>query len=573
MRHAIPKESTISHRPRKPFVLILGAGIHGVAIARELLLNDVQVALVDEGDLASGATSKSSRLIHGGLRYLEYGDIALVQESLRERRRNLELAAHFVEPLELFIPVEHAWSGLIPSALGFIGLKRTAFGRLLTQQSASRGYWPVRIGLGMYDWLAGDQGLPASRAVRLDDPRSPQVNRQRYSGLLAYSDAQMRFPERVVMALLADAREIALARQLSFQVATYATVQQDGPGTWTISSPLLAQACRYQPQLIINASGAWGDRTLRQLGNSQADLLGGTQGSHLITWHAGLRKALHGRAVYAEAADGRPVFTLPFGEAVLIGTTDVSFEGDPRDAIASEAEIAYLLEMVYRVFDIELTRDDVRLHYSGVRPLPRQPADSNAAVSRDHQLVWNSCDTLPVLTLVGGKLTTWRSFSEEVVSQVLPRLGCERIAATISRKLPGHSELPHGLKPGTSLWQHWAAEWETPVEEIEELWPLYGTRIVELMTAVAHEPRKAMSGTAISSRVVRWMIQHEDVATLNDLVERRLMTIFAPQLTRQHLQDLATCFVELGRLGVADCSAAVTEAAQLIERHYGRSLS
>lgn len=567
------QEQKISSWPERPQVLILGAGIHGAAIARELLLNGVGVTVVDEGDLASGATSKSSRLIHGGLRYLEFGDLHLVQESLDERRRNLELAAHFVEPLELFIPVENSWSGLISSAAGFVGLKRSAIGQWFTRGKTSRGYWPVRIGLGMYDWLAGDQGLPTSRAVSLTDPQAPQVDRSRYSGLLAYSDAQMRYPERVVLALLADARSIAIAQHLPFQIATYATVRRATNGAWNITSPLFAQQQTCEPQVIINASGAWGDRTLQAIGIQDAAFFGGTQGSHLVTWHVGLRAAINGRAVYAEADDGRPVFTLPFGDAVLIGTTDVRYEGDPREATASNTEIAYLLAMVHRVFGIRLSREDVTLHYSGVRPLPRQQTDSNAAVSRDHQLVWQANESLPVVTLVGGKLTTWRSLAEEVTTQVLSRVGRDRTATTTSRKLPGHDALPAGLSPGLSLWQHWAAEFETTAEEVAALWPLYGTRVAEVLAAVMTETASPISDCAFSDRVVRWIIQQEAVTSLSDLMERRLMTIFAPRLTRQHLDDLATCLIQTGQLTETERQAAMTITTERLLHHYGRIVS
>ncbi|MBI1348853.1 FAD-dependent oxidoreductase [bacterium] len=544
-----------------------------MAIARELLLNGVGVTLVDAGDLASGATSKSSRLIHGGLRYLEYGDLHLVRESLEERQRNLELAGNFVAPLELFIPVEHSWSGLISSAAGFVGLKRTSLGSWLASNTTSRGYWPVRIGLGMYDWLAGQQGLPLSRAVSLDDPQAPQINRQRYRGLLAYSDAQMRYPERVVCALLEDARTTAITRHLPFQLATYATVNRQATGEWSISSPLSAAPQNCRPTIIINASGAWGDHTLQQLGIDRPPLFGGTQGSHLVTWHAGLLAALNGRAVYAEADDGRPVFTLPFGDSVLIGTTDVRFDGDPRDATASAAEIDYLLTMVHRVFGITLSHDDVTLHYSGVRPLPRQETDSNAAVSRDHHLVWQPHAEASVLTLVGGKLTTWRALSEEVVTQVLSRLQRDRIATTTQRKLPGHDGLPDGLTPGPSLWQHWAAEFETTSEEVAALWPLFGTRASELLSAVMQEPARPIADCAFTDRVVRWVIRQEAVTVLGDLVERRLMTVFNPRLSRQHLEDLATCLVETGQLAESDRDAAVHEAARQLQHHYGRTVS
>ena len=155
--------STESHSSSTSQVLILGGGIHGAAVARELVLNGISVILVDSGDLSAGATSKSSRLIHGGLRYLEYGDVRLVRESLLERGRLLKLAPQFVQPLRLFVPTRQRWSGLLRSALGFFKLARTRIGRRLmgrSERRAPRGFWPIRFGLWMYDLFSWGDGLP-----------------------------------------------------------------------------------------------------------------------------------------------------------------------------------------------------------------------------------------------------------------------------------------------------------------------------------------------------------------------------------------------------------------------------
>jgi glycerol-3-phosphate dehydrogenase len=551
-------------------VLILGAGIHGVAIARELVLNGVNVVLVDTGDLASGATSKSSRLIHGGLRYLEYGDVGLVRESLAERRLNLDLAPNFVHPLRLFIPVREAWSGLLPSAVGFFGAKRTILGKWLAPSPSSRGFWPVRLGLSLYDWLARDDALPPSASVAINDPAAPRVDASRYRSMIAYTDAQMRYPERVVVALLADALEIARETQVSLQVATYAQCRWNN-AEWRVESPLCDAPLRFTPAIFVNASGASGDVALQSLGAISPPLLGGTKGSHILTWHFGLKQALNGQAVYAEAPDGRPVFTLPFGDGVLIGTTDEAYSGQPEDAVASEAEIAYLLGMVQSVFGIVLARDDVMAHYSGVRPLPRSDTASNAAISRDHSLQWSHAHGLPILTLVGGKLTTWRSFAEETVNHVLGKLGRARLHDTRRRKVPGNDPLPPG-RDLAGMFGDWAREGDTSVEEVAALWPLLATRAAAVLRAVRDEPRQAIAETPISTRVVRWMIRNEHVVSLDDLVERRLLTVFQKSLSIQQLQDLAHCLVETGWLTETQAADVVVTSAARLLRNYGRRL-
>ena len=550
-------------------VLILGAGIHGAAIARELLLNGLSVVLVDAADVASGATSKSSRLIHGGLRYLEFGDIGLVQESLRERRYHLEHVSHFVQPLRLYIPLKESWSGLIPAAVGFLGGRQFSPGKWLPQTSTSRGYWPVRLGLSMYDWLAGESLLPGSSSVPLNDPAAPRIDPARYRSLVAYSDAQMLYPERVVLALVAEAQAIATAAHLSFTVATYARLNWN-TRICRVESPLLAAPYEFQPALVINASGAAGDLTLSRLGVTSLPHFGGTKGSHILTWHPGLREALKGHAVYAEAPDGRPVFVLPFADGVLIGTTDEYWEGPPEEAVATEAEINYLIEMVAGVFGIVLSREDIAAHYSGVRPLPRHPTGTNAAISRDHSLATDHREGCPVITLVGGKLTTWRAFAEEATNLALGTLGRLRYADTRRRSVWGNEPLEGRSHADLQLFQQWALEFQSTPEEVATLWRLFGTRLTHVLQDVADEPREPLADTTLSTRIARWIIRHEHVQGLADLVERRLMTVLGPELSVSHLEQLARCLVEEGRLNLEDIPTAVEQTRLRLQRYYGR---
>jgi glycerol-3-phosphate dehydrogenase len=574
-------------------VLILGAGIHWAAIARELLLNRVPVCLVDSADIAFGATAKSSRLIHGGLRYLEYGDVKLVRESLIERQRLLDFAPCFVRPLRLFIPVTTNWSGLMRSAVGFLGGRRTPLGTWFNQP-APRGYWPTRIGLQMYDWLAGYDELPASTTQPVGAPETPRVDPTRYTGLLAYSDAQMLHPERFVLALLADAQQIAEEQGVPFAVHTWSEVQIDDEGRVTIapvSGSLLSDPdtfCEqaetsevsedfgsragFVPRLIVNATGAWGDLTRRQLGLASHDLFGGTKGSHLITYHAGLRDALQGQAVYAEADDGRLVFVLPFGDGVLVGTTDETFTASPETATVTEAERDYLLRMVQQVFALTLTAADIAVQYSGVRPLPKQAVGANAAVSRDHAVVWEAHREIPVATLVGGKLTTWRAFAEDVCEQVLARWPKPRTSDTKSRVIPGNAPLPDGLAPGPALWQCWADEYGTRIEEVAALWPLFGTRLQQVLADTRGESHAALPDSPLSAAVVRWIIRHEWVTRLEDLVERRLLVVFAERLTRALLVELAACLIAEGRLPATEVTAAIERCGERLRVFYGRNI-
>jgi len=565
--------------PVRP-VLILGGGIHGAAVARDLILNGIPVVLVDSLDLAGGATSKSSRLIHGGLRYLEYGDVGLVAESLRERRRLLKLAPHLVRPLRLFVPTTRRWSGLLRSTLGFFKLERTRLGRRLLGRRGRRvprGYWPIRFGLWMYDLLSWGDALPHSRgyAVRSAGPHPdcPAVDAATFRWLSAYSDAQMVYPERCVLDLLADAESAAAEQGLDFRVLPYATVRwtADHTGSVQIQAPRTG-TFELEPRLVVHCSGAWGDFTLKSIEATTTPLFAGTKGSHLVTRHPELRARLNGQGIYAETSDRRLAFILPFEDAVLVGTTDERWSGPPETAVATVEELEYLLNVVRRVFGITLTADDVDLHYSGVRPLPRTLDTSNAAISRDHHVVEHRLHGMTVLTLVGGKLTTFRQVAEELTDAVLARFGQARVRETRDRVLAGGDGFPRDAVQWSSLWQAWAQESGTTVAEVALLWPLFGMRVRQILSEVAGLPCEPIADSPLTRRVVRWMIDREWVTTLDDLVERRLMLLFAARVTRATLQDLGACLVAAGRLSPETHASAVAATAERLKSHYGRTV-
>ena len=314
-------------------ILVLGAGINGAAVARELLLNGLSVCIVDMGDLAGGTTAYSSRLIHGGLRYLEYGEFSLVRESLRERERLLRLAPQFVRPQRFHIPVRGRLGGWTQAARRF-------FGRPRRGPVVSRGFWLVRTGLALYDWIARGDDLPAASSGPLSS-RLPTADTDQFRWVCSYSDAQILYPERLVVALLEDARRLAEQRGLSFDVLTYHTAGRLGDEVHLSQGSNVTRSLK--PSAIVNATGAWVDQTLEKLAVQTSRLIGGTKGSHLLVDNAELAASLGGDAVYLEASDGRPVFLLPFRGKTLIGTTDLPFEENPATATASEDEISYLL--------------------------------------------------------------------------------------------------------------------------------------------------------------------------------------------------------------------------------------
>ncbi len=559
-------------------ILILGAGINGAALARELVLNGVSVCLVEQSDIASGASSASSRLIHGGLRYLEYADFDLVRESLQERGRLLQLAPHFVTPLQLFIPIERRLSGVISSAAKFLGLRLGKAAR-----PKPRGLWLVRIGLRWYDAFAKSDTLPRHQLHRSDDPHAPPIDRRRYRWLCSYHDAQIIATERFILALLEDARRIAAERNVKFELHTYRRARRSGDNTIEIrpveeSSSTPAPGTNVSPAAVVNATGAWIDRTLNQLQVASARLIGGAKGSHFITANAALREALNGRGVYAEADDGRPFFLLPFERQTLVGTTDIPFDDDPAQAVASEQELEYLLASVRRVFpQIELTADDITLHYSGVRPLAFAASGAPASATRRHHVVETEEDGLPVFSLVGGKLTTCRSLAEQAAAAILKKLDAPLSANSRQRVIPGGeirfsnpAELAHEQ-------EQIARRLEIDLRQARDVWRLFGAR-AEAVLAEAFQiegvanPKENLDGTHLPMALVRWIVRHEWVVRLNDLVERRLMLLHEPTLRTETLRQLARCLVNENRLPENKVDSEVETCKHRLQTHFGRRL-
>lgn len=568
--------TTTQADPDRP-VLILGAGINGCAVARELALNGVPVWLVDSGDIARGATSRSSRLIHGGLRYLEYRDIGLVRESLRERERLLKLAPQFVTPLHLAIPVSTWLGGLGTAAFRFLGLARAG---LSVTASPRRGLVAVRLGLTLYDWLAGRSSLGSHRVASLRADRAakvgsesgtPRIDPRAFRWVCEYSDAQMLYPERFVLALLADARQSAGESTLT--IRTWSRVDREGTHFRITSHEGREESI--EPSLVVNATGAWGDLTLDSLNIENPRLFSGTKGSHLYSRHPGLRDALQGFGIYSEAGDGRLVFILPCGEGTLIGTTDLPFEQRPEEAVAGEHEVEYLLAMVNSVFDtVTLTADDVEMRHAGVRPLPRVETARTAAIPRGHSIHATRQDGLEVLTLIGGKLTTYRALAEEAADHILASLGQPRVAETTSRVIPGGEDWPASPEEFQSRQEEFADQHGLTAAQVAVVWSLIGNRFSEVFSADDSESgRGSLSGTDIPMAFVRWSIRNEDSVTLEDLVERRLLLTFSGGLTRQTLRELANELAASGRLDADAVEPAIDAATIRLRDYYGKAVN
>lgn len=559
-------------------IVILGAGINGAALARELVLNRQSVWLVDRADIGSGTTAYSSRLIHGGLRYLEYGDFDLVKESLSERTRLLQLAPNFVRPLRLYIPISRRWGGLLSSTLKFFKLDR---GR---EATTARGMTWVRMGLWLYDNYARDPKLPRHSSARTGaSSDQPLIDGAKYPWVCSYTDGQILSPERFTLALVQDAQRLAAEQGTEFKVFTYHAPQMlaDRVELFPVNPTAPFDEARIgatptaatQPCLIVNATGAWVDQTLNSLRVKQRTLLSGTKGTHLFTRSARLRQALRGNGIYGEADDGRPVFILPIGAGVMVGTTDERFTGPPETAVASEQELNYLMGLVNTIVPTaQLTREQIDWHYAGVRPLPRVEARTTGAITRRHFLVESKGCAVPLYSIVGGKLTTCRSLAEEAARQILTCLGKTISQTSRERPLPGSENYPDSPAELETRFIRLAAKSRLTRDTVAAVWSLCGTDSESALSMAAGDDAALVVDTLLPRGVVRRIIRQEFVRTLDDLVERRLMLLFGTGFSRLTLSELAEILISEHCPQVDSAQHAVECALRRLESHFGFKL-
>jgi glycerol-3-phosphate dehydrogenase len=416
-------------------VLIVGGGINGAGLFRELALNGVDALLVDKGDFASGATSASSRMIHGGLRYLENGELALVRESLLERNRLLKNAPHAVKPLPTTIPIFYRWSG---------------FGNVLGKffrenpRPSRRGAALIKIGLTLYDLFAGrDRVLPRHYFVSRSKALSsrPGLN-PAIICTATYYDAWVALPERLCLELVDD----ALAAHPRSLAVNYVALSGVAPsGDVQLRDALTGEEFAVRPRVVVNATGAWIDMANTAVGMATR-LIGGTKGSHLIIDNPELYAATGEGEVLYENDEGRICIFFRLYGKVLVGSTDIRVQ-NPDEAICDEDEISYMLESVRAVFPaIRIGRGDIVSHFCGVRPLPASDAGFTGRISRSHicrSYAPDAAHPWPLHAMIGGKWTTFRAFAAQVADKVFAELGRQRQVSTEAVPIGGRSPEPN----------------------------------------------------------------------------------------------------------------------------------
>ncbi len=385
----------LAANPRAPLndqrfqVVVIGGGINGVAVARQCARAGKHTLLVEQNDFASGVTSRSTRIIHGGLRYLEHCEIALVRESLREREKLLRERSHLVHPMHFL---------------------------LLLNETSQRSALKVRAGLWLYQRIAGKP--PQVDASEMEVKRFERAldAGHRWS-FFNYEDAQCEFPERLVAEWLMEAVDAgAVVRNHTEALAV--DVAHGRTRGVLLRDLITGRDARVDAGWVINCTGPWVDRVcLRSSVRMAKPMVGGVRGSHIVLPRfPGSPSA----AVYTEAVDGRPIFILPWNDQILAGTTEVADNGDPAKTVPSAEEISYLVRSVAQLFPkAKITAQSVKHAFAGIRPLPYSPDNRPSAVTRRHILHDHTDDgAAHMLSVIGGKLTTAASLARECARKI-----------------------------------------------------------------------------------------------------------------------------------------------------------
>jgi glycerol-3-phosphate dehydrogenase len=557
-----------------------------VGTFRDLALQGVDVALVERGDYCQGASGASSHMIHGGIRYLENGEFRLVRESVVERNRLLRIAPHYVKPLQTTIPIFSTFSGILSAPLRFLTHKQQG-------KPKERGAVLIKAGLTLYDFFSRDGGsVPRhqfqgrKRALAELPMLHPGI---KYAA--TYFDASVHNPERLTLDVLLDGEKAGGGRRANGQESTarasnyvsLVSAAQTNPGsTVQLRDELTGEVFDFTADVIVNTTGAWVDETNGALGAESA-FMGGTKGSHIVLDHPGLLAACNGREIFFEHTDGRIVLIYPMGDRVLVGTTDVDADMS-QDAVCTDAEIDYFFDLIGNVFPaVSVNRSQIVYTFSGVRPLPRHDATQPGFVSRDYRIERRDRQEpesgVPagggvaggsvVLSLVGGKWTTFRALAEHLSNDVLAELGLQRRISTAKLSIGGGAGFPE-TEAGVQKWIKAHMSSGRDADRVAVLLTRYGTRAEEVIAHLDGGPDHLLHSTReLSVRELEFMAEHEQLGHLVDVLIRRTSLAFRGLVTGELLNEIADILaVPLGWDAAAK-TAEIRHAQEVLKHFHG----
>jgi glycerol-3-phosphate dehydrogenase len=479
-------------------LVVIGAGINGLGVARDAAARGLRVVVLEQDDVCSGVSAWSGRLVHGGLRYLEHRDFALVRESLRERERLFRLAPHLVKPLRLIMPL---------------------------YRHNRRPGWMIRLGMVAYDVLSFDKRTGRHEVLDTEGTlrRFPGIERDGLTGAVVFTDGQVEYAERlcveVAVAAAGEGADIRTKARVEEPVLVGGRVVGVRYRDTTTD-----RMHEIRAPVVLNVAGPWIDRIFRHGAPPQPRLNGGTKGSHLVV--APFPGAPTDVVYYESKTDGRLVLVIPWMGRYLIGTTDRRFDEDPLEARCEQDEVDYLLAEVNQLIPTAgLTQDDVLFTYSGVRPLPYAPDVEEWEIPRSHVLHDHAPDLPGLVTVVGGKLTTYRQLAQDAVDDAFRRLGRRSPrCATANLPLPGAVGDPanaRGFLLGRGLSE----------KSTDRLLALYGGRSVAVVGEIGDEAALLSvlhEGTGAIGAELLFAVRHEFARTLTDVLARRLLLAFEP---------------------------------------------
>lgn len=539
-------------------VIILGAGINGAGLFRDLCLQGLKCLIVDKADFGSGTSAAPSRLIHGGIKYLETGELGLVAQSTLERNLLLRNAPHCVEPLPTFIPSFSLMKG------AFAAL-RTLLGS--TTAPRSRGAVLIKIGLALYDlYGARHRVMPKHQFFfrRTALKEMPEITPRIVAGGIYY-DAKISRPERLVWELVRD----GLDSNPDARAMNDTTLLGQEEGVLRLRDPRgtehLARAAT-----VVNGAGPWIDHVNTTLGVA-GKLIGGTKGSHILLRHPELVKSLKGRMIYFEADDGRICLVYDFLGLALVGSTDIKAD-NPETVRCEEEEIDYFLASLRSLLPkLDFGREQIVYAYSGIRPLPASDASNPGLISRDHSApVAEPTESRPfsIISLVGGKWTTFRGFAEEVSDTILARMGRPRKISTQMLPIGGGRDFPVDDAARRAWISERSAKSGLSAAMVDALLGRYGTTADAVLAHVGNAtPLIHVDG--YNRAEIDWIARSEMVEHLADIVMRRTTLAIQGRLTAEGLEEIAS--IAASALGWdehrrAEEIAAVTEQLTAFNR-------
>ncbi|BBA78794.1 glycerol-3-phosphate dehydrogenase [cyanobacterium endosymbiont of Rhopalodia gibberula] len=486
-------------------LIVIGGGVNGAGVARDAALRGLKTILIEKGDFASGTSSWSTRLIHGGLRYLEYFEFPLVRESLKEREILLHTAPHLVKPLLLTIPI---------------------------YRDRSRPYWKIWAGMILYDIFSADKTLPPHRMLPPAQFKQlfPSIDSNGLTGGAQYYDGQVTYAERLCLENILSAKS-AGATVLSYVKVIHLHRQGNRITSLTCKDYWTDQEFIinvHDKSIVINTTGPWVDNVCRlgmkdskEAPIGKTNKIGGTKGSHIVVEPF---VGAPNTSIYVEAkSDGRPFFIVPWDGMYLIGTTDQQFKGNLDQLKADDDEIDYLLRETNNIIpNAQLSRKDIRFTYSGVRPLPNEEGKKTGSITRKHILFDHTKEGVTnLISLIGGKLTTYRQVGEEIVDIVFKRQG-----KPVPPCPTGNKSLPGSILPGDPRVQQVLTEYRDRVsnQTIDHLFSMYGLKTLDILALTDSEPDLATAIVPelpdIKAQIV-YAIRHELAYTLIDIMRRR----------------------------------------------------